>query len=97
MGRRNKLKLKRSKVFSIPSIVGLKQSTSNAMRVGPGQINDANDFAESVDCGRPFGADGKPTLDSNQKKKLMKAYNERRVDMGLPRYVNFDGGYGDET
>jgi len=97
MARRNKLNLKKSKVFAVPSIVGLKRDKSNAMRVGKNQINDANDFAESVDCGRPYGADGKPELDRATKKRLMREINLRRVDRGQERFVNLDGGYGDET
>jgi len=90
-------KIKRSKKFSVPNVIGTKADASNAMRVGKNQINDANDFAQSVGCGRPYGADGKPVMDRNTKKRLMHEINLRRVDHGQARYVNHDGGYGDET
>jgi hypothetical protein len=94
---RSKLRLLRSKKFSAPAAVGLKQDSSGALRVGKNQIHDANQFAQSVGCGSPFGADGKPVMDRATKKKYMQELNRRRVDQGESRYVNFDGGYGDET
>ena len=92
-----KAKPKPSKVFGVPGIVGLKADISRALRVGKGQINAANEFAQSVGCGTPFGADGHPVMDRATKKRYTKALNERRVDQGEARLVNFDGGYGDET
>ncbi len=83
--------------MAAPAIVGQKVDASNALRVGPSQIEAANEFAQSVGCGTPFEADGKPRLTRAVKAKLMRAYNERREDLGQARFVNFDGGYGDET
>ena len=94
---RNKLRLLRSKKFSVPSLVGIREDASGALRVGKDQIHDANDFAQSVGCGRPFGSDGKPVMSRATKKRYMQEINRRRVDAGESRYVNFDGGHGDET
>ena len=94
---RNKLKLLRSKKFGSPAVVGLREDASGAMRLGRNQINRFNDFAQSVGCGRPAGADGKPVWNRNIQKKYLKARNERAADLGEPPVVNFDGGYGDET
>ena len=90
-------KLKRSKKFSAPALVGLKQDASGALRVGKDQIERANEFARQSGCGTPFGADGKPVMDRATKKRYMKALNERRADAGQPPLRNWDGGYGDET
>lgn len=91
-------KIKRSKVFSVPAIVGLKTDASGAMRMGRDQIDVENDFAQRrANIGRVFGSDGKPRWNRNQQKKYLRAKNEERADLGLPRIVNFDGGYGDET
>lgn len=92
-----KRKGKPSTVFGVPAIVGLRSDASGALRVGKNQIKEANEFAQSVGCGTPFGADGKPVMDRNTKKRYMKALNERRADAGQERLVNFDGGHGDET
>jgi hypothetical protein len=93
----DRLKLLRSKKFSVPGVVGIREDPSGALRVGKDQINDANDFAESVGCGTPFGSDGKPVMDRNQKKKYMEERNKQAADLGQPPIVNFDGGYGDAT
>ena len=87
----------RSRVFGAPALVGVRETHSNALAVGPSQIADANEFAQSVGCGTPFGSNGKPVMDRATKKRYMQALNERRVDQGEQRLVNFDGGYGDET
>jgi hypothetical protein len=84
-------------VFGAPAVVGTRAEPSGAFRVGKNEIKEANDAWDAMGLGRPFPADGKPVLDRNQKKQAMKAINERRVDQGLPRFVNLDGGYGDET
>lgn len=88
---------KRSKVFAVPAMVGLRSDTSNALAVGPSQVREANEFAQSIGCGTPFGANGKPVMDRLTKKRYMQELNKRRVDQGESRLVNFDGGYGDET
>ena len=95
--RKGKRKSKPSKVFGVPAIVGVRPDISRALRVGKDQIHEANEFARSVGCGTPFGADGHPVMDRAQKKRYMRALNERRVDQGEARLVNHDGGYGDET
>lgn len=87
----------RSKVFAVPMINGLKREKSLAMRVGKNQIAAANAFAKSVGCGEPYCETGHPILTTPEKKKLMREINHRRVDQGEPRYVNLDGGFGDET
>lgn len=94
---RNKLRLLRSKKFGVPGLTGLKQDASGALRVGKNQIEAANDYAASMGCGRPFGADGKPVMDRATKKRYMRELNKRRDDQGEKPLVNFDGGYGDET
>lgn len=97
MGRIRNWAINRSRKFFAPAIVGLRSDKSNALAVGPGQIQEANEFAQSIGCGSPFGADGKPVMDRVTKKRYLHELNKRRVDMGEPRMVNFDGGYGDET
>lgn len=97
MGSKVDPSVNRSKVFHAPAIVGLRKHASNAMRVGKNQIGRANEFARSVGCGEPFGADGKPVMDRATKKRYMRELNKRRVDQGEARLVNFDGGHGDET
>ena len=87
----------RSKVFGVPAIVGLQADSSNALRVGKDQIAGANEFAQSIGCGAPFGKDGKPVMDRVTKKRYMQELNHRRADQGESRLVNFDGGHGDET
>ena len=87
----------RSKVFSVPQVVGLARTKSGALRVGKNQIGPANDAAQEMGCGRPFGDDGKPEFTRPEKKKYMQEINHRRLDQGEARFVNFDGGYGDET
>ncbi len=88
---------KPSKIFGAPAIVGMRADPSNGLAVGRSQIAEANEFARKVHCGTPFGADGKPVMDRNTKKRYMKALKERAVDQGQQPLVNFDGGYGDET
>ena len=88
---------KPSKVFGAPAIIGGKVDKSRALRLGKTQINEGNEFAQSIGCGTPFQADGHFVADSNTKKRYLKELNKRRVDQGEPRLVNFDGGYSDET
>ena len=88
----------RSKVFSVPAIVGLVRSESNALRVGKNQIAAANQAAKEMGCGEPFQAkNGKPQFTRPELKKYTQELNARRSDQGEARFVNFDGGYGDET
>jgi hypothetical protein len=83
--------------FGCPAIVGQATDISRALRVGKSQIREANDFAQSVGCGAPFRTkDGNFEGTRSQKKKYMQEINRRRVDQGEPRFVNLDGGYGDE-
>ena len=97
MGKKRNWYVNHSKKFGVPAIVGLRSDVSNALAVGRSQIEEANEFAQSIGCGSPFGADGKPVMDRTTKKRYLRELNKRRVDMGEPRMVNFDGGYGDET
>ena len=90
-------KPKRSKLFAAPAIVGQKVESSGALRVGKGQIVGANEAAQAMGCGEPFRADGKFVGTRSEKKRYMQEINRRRVDLGEPRFVNFDGGHGDET
>ena len=94
MAKRN---IKPSTLFGVPAVVGLKVDVSRALRAGPSQLAEANDFAQSVGCGAPFRSDGMFESDRNTKKRFIQESNKRRVDHGESRVVNFDGGYGDET
>jgi hypothetical protein len=87
----------RSKVFAIPSVIGLRRDKSRALRVGKSQIARANEVAKSMGCGEPFTETGHPEFTTPEKQKYMRELNKRRVDQGESRLVNFDGGYGDET
>ena len=97
MGKRRNWRQNKSKVFAAPALVGLSTDASNALRVGKNQIGPANEFAQSIGCGEPFGDDGKPVMDRATKRQYMRELNKRRADAGEARLVNFDGGYGDET
>ncbi|MFH0981688.1 MAG: hypothetical protein V2A79_09135 [Planctomycetota bacterium] len=90
-------KPKRSKLFATPAIVGQKVEKSMFLRVGKGQIRKANEAAKTMGCGEPYGADGKFVGSRAEKKRYMQEINRRRADLGEPRFVNFDGGHGDET
>ena len=94
---REQLKKLRSKVFGVPAIVGQKSDISRALRVGRTQIESANKAAQEMGCGAPFNATGHFVGTRSEKKKYMQEINRRRVDQGQARYVNLDGGYGDET
>lgn len=88
---------KKSKLFGAKAIVGQKSDVSTFLRVGKDQIAEANFAAEQMGCGTPFRKrDGKFEGTRAQKKKYMQEINRRRVDQGEPRFVNLDGGYGDE-
>jgi hypothetical protein len=87
----------RSQVFGVPGIVGQKTDISRALKVGRSQIARANQAAMEMGCGAPFQADGNWVGTRAEKKKYMQELNHRRADQGEPRYVNNDGGYGDET
>ncbi len=80
-----------------PAIVGMKKDESRALRVGGGQIAEANEAAKAMGCGEPFRDDGMFEGTRTDKKRYMQEINRRREDRGEPRLVNFDGGYGDET
>ena len=80
-----------------PALISQKVDASNALRVGRTQIAEANAAAQAMGCGTPFGADGKPRFTRTEKAKYMREINKRREDQGQDRYVNHDGGYGDET
>ena len=97
MGNKRNWYVNHSKKFHVPALVGLRSDVSNALAVGRSQIEEANQFAQSIGCGSPFGADGKPVMDRATKKRYLRELNKRRDDTGEPRVVNFDGGYGDET
>ena len=86
-----------SKKIGAPAIIGNKVDVSNALRVGPSQIAEANAAAQAMGCGTPFGADGKPRFTRTEKARYMREINKRREDQGQERFVNHDGGYGDET
>jgi hypothetical protein len=92
-----KRKAKKSKLFGTTTIVGQKSDISRSLKVGRSQISEANRVAQEIGCGTPFRADGMFVGTRSQKKKYMKEINRRRVDQGEPRFVNLDGGYGDET
>lgn len=94
MGRINR---KVSTVFSVPAIVGQRKDVSSALRVGKNQIAAANEAAQAMGCGAPFRSDGKFEGTRAEKKKYMQEINHRRADQGQSRFVNFDGGHGDET
>ena len=96
MANRNR-KGKTSKLFASPAIVGQKSDVSPFFRVGRNQIGKANEVAQDMGCGAPFRMDGKFEGTRAQKKRYMQEINRRRVDQGEPRFVNLDGGYGDET
>ena len=88
----------RSTVFSVPQIVGLARSESNALRVGKNQVDAANEAAREMGCGEPFNREnGKPSFTRPEQKKYLRELNKRRDDNGQDRFVNLDGGYGDET
>lgn len=96
--RKRKLNVKPSTIFGVPAIVGLKVGPHRALRAGRNEVARANAFAQSVGCGTPFSAeDGIFRADRNTTNRFIRESNKRRVDMGEPRVVNFDGGYGDET
>ena len=96
MARRTRRR-KKSKAFPAPATVGQKSDISRALAVGRSQIADANQAAQEMGCGAPFRADGKFEGTRSEKKRYMREINRRRVDQGEPRFVNLDGGYGDET
>ncbi len=85
------------KRIGVPAIVGQKRDVSFSLRVGKRQIAAANEAAKSMGCGEPFRADGFFEGTRAEKKRYMRELNRRRADLGEPRLVNFDGGYGDET
>ena len=93
----SKRKSKRSKLFGTPATVGQKSEESLFFRVGRSQIAEANEAAQSMGCGAPFNGKGKFAGTRSEKKHYMREINRRRVDQGESRFVNFDGGYGDET
>ncbi len=93
MGNR---KPKRSKL-GCPAIVGQVSGLSRSLRVGKTQIPEANRVAQEMGCGAPFRQDGMFEGTRTGMKRYMREINRRRVDLGEPRLVNFDGGYGDET
>jgi hypothetical protein len=95
MGKR-KRRAKRSKKFAALPLVGQRTDISRSLRVGKRQIAAANEFAEGIGCGTPFREDGNFEGTRAQKRKYMQEINRRRADQGEPRFVNFDGGYGDE-
>ena len=80
----------------VPTIVGMKNDISRALRVTPGQAAEANRVAREMGCGNPFRVDGMFEGTRNEKKKYMRELNRRREDRGESRIVNYDGGYGDE-
>jgi hypothetical protein len=94
MGKR---KAKPSTLFGAPAVVGQKSEKSLFFRVGKNEIAEANQAAQEMGCGTPFGEDGKLEGTRAEKKRYMQEINRRRADLGEPRLVNFDGGYGDET
>ena len=77
----------KSKVFSAPGIVGQKKDISRALRVGKNQIAKANEVAQEMGCGTPFGADGHPEFTRAEKAKYMRELNRRRDDLGEPKLV----------
>lgn len=87
---------KRSKLFGAPATVGQKVDVSRSLRVGKKQIAKANEVAQKMGCGTPFRKDGMFQATRAQKKRYMQEINRRRADLGEPRVVNHDGGYGDE-
>ena len=81
-----------------PAVVGLTVGPHRTLRAGRSQVARANAFAQENKCGAPFSPnDGIFRADRNITNRFINANNERRVDMGEPRLVNFDGGYGDVT
>lgn len=91
-------KAKPSTVFGVPGVVGLTVGPHRALRAGRSQLAEANAFAQKVGCGTPFQkSDGLFVADRNTTNRFIRERNRRAVDMGQPRVVNFDGGYGDET
>ena len=94
---KEKLAALRSKVFGVPAIVGQKSDVSTFLRVGKSQVAEANAVAMDMGCGAPYRkSDGKFEGTRAEKKKYMQELNRRRTDSGQPRFVNLDGGYGDE-
>ncbi len=83
--------------MAAPALVGQKVDVSRALAVGRSQIAEANEAAQGMGCGAPFRADGKFEGTRSEKKRYMRELNRRREDQGQARFVNFDGGYGDET
>ncbi len=83
--------------MAAPALVGQKVDVSRALAVGRSQIAEANAAAQAMGCGAPFRADGKFEATRSEKAKYMRELNKRREDQGQSRFVNFDGGYGDET
>ena len=94
--RKRNRKGKRSNLFAAPATVGQKLDVSRSLRVGKNQIAEANEVAQGMGCGTPFRADGMFEGTRAQKKRYMREINRRRADHGEPRFVNLDGGHGDE-
>ena len=95
--KQENIESKRSTVFGVPALVGQKADISRALKVGRSQIAAANQAAMEMGCGTPFQADGNWVGTRTEKKKYMQELNYRRADQGEPRFINNDGGYGDET
>ncbi len=87
---------KRSKKFAAPALVGQRSDVSRSLRVGKKQIAEANQVAQEMGCGTPFRKDGMFEGTRTEKKRYMQEINRRRADHGQDRFVNLDGGYGDE-
>jgi hypothetical protein len=66
------------------------------MAVHPKQVEAANEHAQRLGVGRPFGTDGILRLSRSQMKRYIEGINRHRPE-GQERIVNFDGGYGDPT
>ena len=90
-----KRKGKRSK-SAAPALVGQRSDVSRSLRVGKKQIAKANQVAQEMGCGTPFRKDGMFEGTRTEKKRYMREINRRRADHGQDRFVNLDGGYGDE-
>jgi len=94
--KKQRLNFKPSKLFGAPAIVGQRSDISRSLRVGRTQIAAANRAAQEMGCGAPFRADGHWEGTRAEKARYMREINRRRVDNGRERFVNLDGGYGDE-
>lgn len=87
---------KKSSAYPAPTILKNPTIRSNALKVHPSQVAEANRVAQGMGCGAPFCQDGTFEASRSGTKRYVEEINRRRGD-GEARIVNYDGGYGDPT